>query len=295
MVVVLYHLPNAHADREKAKLVSQLSDSFVSNAPPKSQKYSDDRNQFQREEIMTSKPLQYKIYTIPRSLDDPSQRSKIWKKMKAFRLNSLQLDPEAFASTYADEVRFADEVWDKRMANPLALHFVAVEAPSEEENAPVVDDIAAMIERDWLGMLVVIGPKEDGTAGLHASRSPWESVNSKASDDDGVAEGANPLPVYQLNGVFVMPKARGLGVGKRLAMATIEKSMESARHHGFKAIRMQVRVEADNEPAKKLYSNAGYAEVSTEIYTTKEKERNGAKLPPKTGTCIVMERLEEVN
>jgi ribosomal protein S18 acetylase RimI-like enzyme len=213
--------------------------------------------------------------------------------MKAFRLESLQLDPEAFASTYADEVRFADEVWDKRMANPLALHFVAVEVPSGKETP--VDGITAMVGNDWLGMLVVIGPKEDGTGGLHASRSPWDSMNSEASDADGAAEKSKPLPMYQLNGVFVMPKARGLGVGKRLAMATIDESLESARDHGFKAIRMQVRVEADNEPAKKLYSSAGFAEVGTETYMTKEKEKNRVKIPPKTGTCTVMERLEEVN
>lgn len=242
---------------------------------------------------MSSIPLKYEIYTIPRYLDDPSKRSILWKKMKAFRLESLQLDPEAFASTYADEVRFADEVWDKRMANPLALHFVAVEVPSGEETT--VDGITTMVENDWLGMLVVIGPKKDGTASLHASRSPWESMNSEAGDADGAAEKPKPLPVYQLNGVFVMPKARGLGVGKRLAMATIEKSMESARDHGLKAIRMQVRVEAENEPAKKLYSSAGFAEVGTETYMTKEKERNGVKIPPKTATCIVMEHLEVVN
>ncbi len=34
-----------------------------------------------------------------------------WREARALRLQALQTDPSAFASSYADELAFADEVW----------------------------------------------------------------------------------------------------------------------------------------------------------------------------------------
>jgi hypothetical protein len=45
---------------------------------------------------------------------------------KTFRLLSLQLSPEAFASTYATEAAFNDDVWYERLSNPGANTFMAV-------------------------------------------------------------------------------------------------------------------------------------------------------------------------
>lgn len=241
---------------------------------------------------MAGKDLRYKILTIPRALEEPSKWVQLRDKIKAFRLESLKLDPDAFASTYADEVRFSNELWEKRMTNSLALHFTAVEVPAEEVS--IGYELTTLLEGRWLGMLVVIGPKEDGTAGLHASRSPWDTAKPGKNDMDGAPE-SNTLPVYQLNGVFTIPEARGHGIGKALATTATAGAISSASTHGFKAIRMQVRVEEDNEPAKKLYSSCGYAAVGSETYTTKEKEKDGLKIPPKKGICIVMESLEDVN
>jgi len=240
---------------------------------------------------MASDPSRHEIYTLPRSPVGASKWLKLREKLKEFRLHSLKADPEAFASTYADEVKFSDEIWEKRMTNPLAIHLCAVRLTSNDDDGSGNDDLSALIENDWLGSMVVIGPKEDGTAGLHASRSPWETtVPDKSSSDDA----AKTLPVYQLNGVFVTPDARGLGIGKKLTVATIEAAISSARSLGFKAIRMQVRVEVDNAAAKKLYSSCGFAEVGRESYTTKEKEKNGVKIPAQTGVCVVMEQIRDI-
>jgi len=239
---------------------------------------------------MASDRSRYEIYTLPRSPAGASKWLKLREKLKEFRLHSLKVDPEAFASTYADEVKFSDEIWEKRMTNPLAIHLSAVRLASDDETHEK-DDLSALIENDWLGSMVVIGPKEDGTAGLHASRSPWEITAPDKSSSD---EAAKALPVYQLNGVFVTPDARGLGIGKKLTVATIEAAISSARSLGFKAIRMQVRVEADNAAAKKLYSSCGFGAVGRESYAVKEKEKNGIKIPAQTGVCVVMEQVRDI-
>ena len=38
-----------------------------------------------------------------------------WRDAKALRLEALQLEPQAFASSYAEEAAFADEVWRARL------------------------------------------------------------------------------------------------------------------------------------------------------------------------------------
>lgn len=38
-----------------------------------------------------------------------------WQEAKALRLEALQNEPAAFASSYADELAFPDEVWRKRL------------------------------------------------------------------------------------------------------------------------------------------------------------------------------------
>ena len=237
---------------------------------------------------MGSDRSRYEICTLPRAPVGPPQWFKLREKLKEFRLNSLKVNPEAFASTYADEVKFDDDVWEKRLTNPLAISLCAIQAASDGSRT---DNLSTLIENDWLGAMVVIGPKEDGTTGLHASRSPWETVTP---DKSGYASAAKTLPVYQLNGVYVIPGARGLGIGKKLTAATIQAAVSSASSHGFKAIRMQVRVEAENSAAQKLYSSCGFAEVGRESYETKEKEKNGVKIPARTSVAVVMEQIRDV-
>src|SRR5277367_6380122 len=71
----------------------------------------------------TSATFQYSIIHVPH--DEAGIRQYL-NDYKAFRLLSLQLAPEAFASTYAREVVFDDNVWFERLSNPIANTFLAV-------------------------------------------------------------------------------------------------------------------------------------------------------------------------
>ena len=48
-----------------------------------------------------------------------------WAEYKAIRLEALQREPAAFASTYAQSVTWPDESWQQRLANPRCATFVA--------------------------------------------------------------------------------------------------------------------------------------------------------------------------
>ena len=68
-----------------------------------------------------------------------------------------------------------------------------------------------------------------------------------------------------------------------------------AKDQGFRAIRVQVRVDTDNRPARMLYRSGGYVDRKVETYTSKEKEKDGVKIPSTMRAYIVMERLEELS
>jgi len=58
--------------------------------------------------------------------DDESIRCHV-EQYKSFRLYALKTEPEAFASTYENELKFADEVWYARLANLDAVTFIAMQ------------------------------------------------------------------------------------------------------------------------------------------------------------------------
>jgi len=242
---------------------------------------------------MTSKDTHHEICILPRAVNNAKIWSQLRDKLKMLRLTSLQQDPEAFSSTYAEEVKFSNEIWEKRMTNPLAVHFIAVQRYPKTESDGLPEEASALLSGDWLGLIVLVGPKEDGTVGLHASRSPWENPSSKSTMSEERDRKKASTPAYQLNGVFVVPDARGLGLGKKLVEAATQLGISSAKNQGFHAIRIQVRAEANNRPARMLYRSGGYTDCGVETYTTKEKEKDGIKIPSTVSTCIVMERLEE--
>jgi len=242
---------------------------------------------------MASKEIHSEICTLPRAVDDTEKWSQLRDKFKKLRLKSLQQDPEAFSSTYAEEVKFSNDIWEKRMTNPLAVHLVAVRwRPKAESDIPP-EDISVLLSGDWLGLLVLIGPK-DGTVSFHASRSPGESLSSKSTLSSAIDGEHTSTTVCELNGVFVVPEARGLGLGRKLVDAATQFGIFSAKSQGFKTIRMQVRVDTNNRPARMLYRSGGYVDGKVETYTSKGKE-HGLKISSSMMTCILMERLEELS
>jgi large subunit ribosomal protein L10Ae len=243
---------------------------------------------------MTSKDMHYEMFPLPRAVDDAEKWLQLRDKLKMLRLKSLQENPEAFSSTYAEEVKFSNEVWEKRMTNPLAVHLIAVGGSSKTESDIPIEEMSALLSGEWLGVLVLIGPKEDETVNLRPSRSPGETPSSMATLSTTTDREHASVPVYELNGVFVVTEARGLGLGKKLVDTVTELGISSAKSLGFREVRLRVRVDTGNRPARMLYRSGGYVECKVETSVSKGKEKDDVKIPSTMRTCIVMERLEEL-
>ena len=128
----------------------------------------------------------------------------------------------------------------------------------------------------WYGCAVLIGPKED-------------------NDNPKTTQGpSRPRTVYQLNGVYVLPDTRRLGVGTAMIGAMLQHGRAAERAGNGDALVFQVRVDSKNAPARKLYENVGFVTSRIESVATKEKEKGGVTMRAQETTVLVMELAEDV-
>jgi GNAT superfamily N-acetyltransferase len=182
--------------------------------------------------------MAFDIFLIPH--DDESARS--WfQRIKEFRLFSLQAAPDAFSSTYAREIAFTDDVWYGRLINPDAFTFVALQSSRVVGSLALVGTLPSR-------------PEE---------RTPLANPSLQNSRDTA-APGTEPeASHWRINGMFVLPEARGQGVAKGLIEKSIVFGCERAVLSGKEFI-ASIAVDDDNLPAKSLYEKCGFVTVGEE-------------------------------
>ncbi|ESZ91646.1 hypothetical protein SBOR_7977 [Sclerotinia borealis F-4128] len=153
-------------------------------------------------------------------------------KYKEFRLLSLQIAPEAFASNYEREAAFLDEVWYERLANPYAATFFAF--------------------RDFrlIGTISILGPLPYGPEEMMALGNPWQAIGDNASNKQATGH-------YRINGVFTLPEVRGQGVGKALIEVALRLAKGETAVQARKFV-CSIVVESDNAGARRLYEKCGF-------------------------------------
>ncbi|KAF9877101.1 hypothetical protein CkaCkLH20_05367 [Colletotrichum karsti] len=196
-----------------------------------------------------SKPTN--IILLPKSHPSPSTWLQLVSRYKAFRLQSLLLSPESFGSTHAREAAFPPERWTSRLANPQANTIIAVNKSPNSLSENTEGDIDLALESEWLASLVITGPLDAGTLAsqLHLEES---FVDFGEAHRDGEARAQ-----YVLNGMYVIPSARGKGIGvqmleyaKRFVAAEVKRSGERGR--------ISLIVDYENPPARITYEKCGF-------------------------------------
>ncbi|KAH7349662.1 hypothetical protein B0T11DRAFT_289666 [Plectosphaerella cucumerina] len=194
-----------------------------------------------------AKPASY--FAIPRSTSSPESHTLLVEKYKSFRLLSLQLSPECFGSTYAREAAFPPETWISRITNPGATNVVAVSGPDTHENAD------PLLTREWLASLTLIGPLEASKA-LDMFKAQT-SVDPSLLEFGDISDGRSRWH-FLLNAMYVVPGARGRGLGRGI----LDFAKEIAREQGRgDPVRIMLVVDYDNEDARRTYERAGFATV----------------------------------
>ncbi|EEH46732.2 uncharacterized protein PADG_02830 [Paracoccidioides brasiliensis Pb18] len=201
-----------------------------------------------------------KVIHVPREWPSPTFGERLCQLYKAARLRALKEDPQAFLSTYDRESKFNDATWVQRLRNPLSNTFVAIRT---EADSAEISEIEHVSQNEWLGMIVLLGPKALPADGSE-SQTLWNPFLQPASH----TEAADPLSIvdseaaYIAVSMFVLPEARRQGVGRKL----IETSVEAARveANSMRASRANIGlwVEAENVSAQKLYEACGFRFLS---------------------------------
>lgn len=200
---------------------------------------------------------------LPRSVEDPETWTTIVIKSKALRLFSLQTAPEAFSSTYTRESTFTYDIWEDRLRNPLATTIVAV-----ADNYTGQNDIELLTRGKWVGIIVLIGPKEEPF--VPEDRSLWQ----KSPPDGAASTHGSSLTVQHvhLNAVFIDPEYRGRGLANGLIKDALRVADVGGRERGAEKIRATILVDKDNIAASKLYQKLGFTIVKEETFLPPRKE-----------------------
>ena len=100
---------------------------------------------------------QYVVQVLPRG-GAPVLRAMptLAKKFAKIRLACLKSDPDSYGSTYERDAAMSEDEWIERLRNPEARTFIV----REENPASTTTDFQGLLDdSDWVGMLVLMGPK----------------------------------------------------------------------------------------------------------------------------------------
>ncbi|KAF3480206.1 GNAT family acetyltransferase [Arthroderma uncinatum] len=199
------------------------------------------------------------IIQVPQGTLAPSNLAEICNRYRTARLRALQTYPEAFSSKYDRERAFTDLEWAQRLENPMSRTFVAVSV--ENENA-ADDDVEKLKNNDWMGMVVLLGPKVYETDAK--TKYPWDPFLSMAwmqPEAAGALKDAESTSFAV--SMFVLPEATKRGIGQKLISAMIEYARENARRESVRRLHVSLIVEHDNVAAIRLYERCGFCHVET--------------------------------
>ncbi|KAE9971091.1 hypothetical protein BLS_009533 [Venturia inaequalis] len=226
---------------------------------------------------------------LPKQCENHTRWDEMIEKFKRFRLYALGESPEAFASTLAVEKAFAQEIWAGRLNSPRATHGLAVDYPNAADIKTDSGKTEALLNNEWIAQTVLIEVVEGEVAKLAADKSPWNHNPQHGPQLDSHRTGEERV-VFVLSGIYVTPQYRQGGIGANMIAASIDEGIRIARSRGLPEVQFQVRVDADNLPAVKLYERASFQCVGTEQLVMGEKERNGVKIPPRAIEVLVLHR-----
>ena len=221
----------------------------------------------------------FKVESLPTTWSNIDELSHVALKYRDFRLQSLQTDPDAFASTYVEEVLFAEDVWRKRLQQPDVLHFMAYIERIGDGSSISNDN-----QKDWVGMIVV--QEMPARKNRDVSETSWnyshshlrkENTTVKTSESSNT-DASQALEWYSLHGTFVHPSARRRGLGKELLRVALAYVEERLKAHSLGAAQATVLVDSWNEKAISLYSSFGLEVVGKDKYQVGLSKRTALKM-----------------
>jgi ribosomal protein S18 acetylase RimI-like enzyme len=203
------------------------------------------------------------VIHLPKRADIPDTvMTEIVKRYKHIRLMGLQLSPSAFGSNYAREAAFTDDIWVRRITNPLGKMFVAIrlddlsDAYGNDGNRA----LTILLNSPWKGVITILGPQVLPPDRPGLEHAPWKIFTpDNSSDPPQLVSMKNGHTVYVIVGMYVSPNGRREGHGRHLVDAAVAAAVEESRDLKASKISICLEVSQGNIPAKKLYEHSGFS------------------------------------
>jgi ribosomal protein S18 acetylase RimI-like enzyme len=211
----------------------------------------------------------YQIVTIPKLDERITEHNQLAlaHKFREFRLLALKTAPGAFASSYDDEAKRNLDQTFERLRHAKATRFVALASEASTPDTAQIHeaDVGELLNRDWLGSIVLIGP-ERGLGTVSAKADPLSQIANKTYSAETAYEMRNnDVMRFHLNGMFVSPSARRCGMGVRLIEAALGTARSISREKRCGS-HCTIIVDEWNDAAIKLYERVGFEVVAKETY-----------------------------
>ncbi|KAI9862503.1 MAG: hypothetical protein M1813_004355 [Trichoglossum hirsutum] len=189
---------------------------------------------------------------------------------KRLRLTSLQLNPEAYTSTYENESMFTNDIWEGRLKDPLASTIVAIQATTGAQ-------------QDLVGMVTLLGP---------VRTSPLKSVAATGPNERNHADYGD-APEYHIVSLFTAPSVRRLGLGENLVRSATDLAKDKGKMRHASAIRISVAVVSRNLRAKCLYEKCGFVVVEESDISMSAIRGEPVPAQPAVEQCRIAWNMEQ--
>ena len=206
----------------------------------------------------------FDIIRLPRMSPDTHDADDIAlaESFRTLRLLALRTDPDAFASSYDIEIKRGLDQTLTRLSNPKAANLIAALHQDSTSHIPSLQ---------WAGMIALLGPEDDFANGVSAKSDPMGQMTPGSEPASSTEQPREEL-TFALNNVFVKPEARGRGLARRLMDAALQLAQDECLARHASRWKCTVLVDAENEPARALYENAGFMIVGEEHYVQQPRQ-----------------------
>ncbi|MCJ1308050.1 hypothetical protein MMC25_001700 [Agyrium rufum] len=204
--------------------------------------------------------LTLRLHTLPKQWSNREEFLDLVTKFRTFRLQCLQLAPDSFATTYAQEILYSQERWEERVKDPTVTVIVAITS-HDRTNARSQEKAHDEREVDWVGLIAVLEHDSEVRIG------DWVIGNGKYTGY-----------WYKLNALFVHPRARRTGLGKKLIQASLDCIAKQAEGRGLAKVKVVLLTDQINVAAVGLYEGFGFKVVDEHAYAIGNDTRNAITL-----------------
>lgn len=211
----------------------------------------------------------FAVLQIPKA-DNDLLAEEFASRYRDIRLKALELEPQAYASTYQTESKWPLSRYMERLNNPSLKTFIGT-LPLEEIKA--VSTGLSLLENTWLGTLGVFGPKALRSEATAVSKSPWLLFTRPEASMNGEAREPLQRLVYFMVGVYVTKFERSKGLGSRLVHASLAALRGEAMTLQALSALCMVMVEMNNEAGKALYLRNGFSIAAEEWHEGSNGEK----------------------